>query len=60
MFKPNQHDRNQIADLLLTDPTSGEACYIVSPLENEEGHKLTFDVASSDNRYKITISIEEV
>jgi hypothetical protein len=59
-MKPNQVDRDQIADLILTDPDNGDDCYIMTPIEPGEGTSMTFEVCSKDNRYKVTLAIEEV
>jgi len=58
-MKPNQCDRDRIADLILTDPTSGEDCFIMSEIEPGEGMSMIFDVVSKTNRYKVTLIIEE-
>ena len=56
----NQIDRNTVADLILTDPKTGEDCFIMTPLESGEGSSMVFEVVSKDNRYRVTINIEEV
>lgn len=59
-MKANQCDRDQVADLILKDPMTGEDCFIMTPLENGEGSSMVFEVVSKDNRYRVTLNIEEV
>ena len=48
----NQTDRNQVADLLLKDPESGDDMVIVSALRSGPGGFMSFDVQSAPDAAK--------
>jgi hypothetical protein len=59
-MRPNQRDRDQVADLILSDPANGEECYVMTPIEAGVGSSMVFEVCSKENRYRVTIEIEEL
>lgn len=56
-----QQHRDQIADLILTDP-EGNALVVCSAIETKEGW-MTFDVQQprqDGDRFRVTLKIEEI
>ena len=56
-YSANQSDRDQVADLLLSDPQSGQPCVIVSTLRTGPGGFMSFDVQSGPQAPKWTITV---
>lgn len=58
---PSQSDKEQITDLFLTDPVSGDPCFIVSTLRPGPNGFHNFDIQSAPDatKWKVDVRISE-
>lgn len=59
--RPNQSDRDQVADLILTDPESGEPCAVVSTLRSGPGGFNSFEMQTGPDSpiWRVEVRVSE-